>query len=101
MEYQETICAAIRTFGKENQTFVAIEELSELQKELCKLLRGNCDNFEHIAEEIADVEIVLWELVEMMKLGDMVDMYRAFKLQRLKSRIAIESEKRGAGNGIP
>ena len=32
---------AIDTFGRSLQTIVAIEELSELQKELCKVLRDN------------------------------------------------------------
>nr|DAT89583.1 MAG TPA: NTP-PPase-like protein [Caudoviricetes sp.] len=32
--------SAIRTFGKENQKVVTIEELAELQKELTKDLRG-------------------------------------------------------------
>ncbi len=31
---------AIVYYGKESQSIVAIEELSELQKELCKMLRG-------------------------------------------------------------
>jgi hypothetical protein len=35
-----------------------IEELSELQKELCKHLRGN-ENRRNIIEEVADVEIAL------------------------------------------
>ena len=93
MEKQETICAAIRTFGKQNQTVVAIEELSELQKELCKLLRGSGASKEHIAEEIADVEIVLCELVEMLGVGDMVNIYREFKMQRLQRRVAAERER--------
>ena len=101
MDYKGTISAAIQTFGEKNQTVVAIEELSELQKELCKLLRGNCDNDEHIAEEIADVEIVLCELVEMLGIDDLVNMYRDFKIRRLQSRIAAEREKRGAGDVLP
>jgi len=35
-----------------------IEELSELQKELCKYLRGH-ENRDKIIEELADVEIAL------------------------------------------
>ena len=36
------------------RSFVTMEEMSELQKELCKNLRGR-GSIEHIAEEIADV----------------------------------------------
>ena len=95
MNGQEIISAAIETFGERNQTVVAIEELSELQKELCKLLRGSCDNDEHIAEEIADVEIVLCEMVKMLGIDDMVNIYREFKLQRLESRIAAKRREKG------
>lgn len=98
MDYQETmetIRAAIQTFGEENQTVVAIEELSELQKELCKRLRGSCDNVESIAEEVADVEIVLAQLCEMLGIDDLVTMYSNFKFKRLQSRIAAEQERRG------
>ena len=51
-------------FGMKNQMVKCIEELSELQKELCKyfLGQGSIGNF---IEEIADVEIML----EQMKLG--------------------------------
>lgn len=95
MNGQEIISAAIETFGERNQTVVAIEELGELQKELCKLLRGSCASKEHIAEEIADVEIVLCEMVEMLGIDDMVNIYREFKLQRLESRIAAKRREKG------
>jgi NTP pyrophosphatase (non-canonical NTP hydrolase) len=95
VESKDIISAAIQTFGERNQTVVAIEELSELQKELCKLLRGNCDNDEHIAEEVADVQIMLAQLVEMLDIKDMVQQYRQFKLRRLQSRIEAELEKQG------
>ncbi len=94
MEVQEIISAAIDTFGETNQTVVAIEEMSELQKELCKLMRygRNRVNIEHIAEEIADVQIMLWELVEMLDVKEMVQQYRNFKLQRLQFKIEKERE---------
>ena len=46
----------------ERQMVVAIEELSELQKELCKSLRGK-GNEEHIMEEMADVCIMLCQIM--------------------------------------
>lgn len=77
---------AIETFGPEHQQLVAIEEMSELQKELCKRYRG-FDNHEHIAEEIADVEIVLEQLTMMFRCKDKVREIRAEKLNRLWIRI--------------
>jgi len=44
-------------FGNKAQMIKAIEELSELQKALCKYLLGDQDG-EPIIEEIADVEIM-------------------------------------------
>ena len=93
MRENETYCAALRCFGVRNQTVVAIEEMSELQKELCKMLRGQA-NAEHIAEEIADVEIMLAQMIEALQLQKEVAKYKYFKLVRLEARIdAAERRK--------
>lgn len=55
--YQE----ALEAWGLESQVRQTIEELAELMLALCKKLRGS-DNIEQIAEEIADVEIMLEDL---------------------------------------
>ncbi len=54
----ELLKRAINKYGEGNQIVVAIEEMSELQKELCKTLRGE-DNYPHVVEELADVYIIL------------------------------------------
>lgn len=43
------------------QMIIGIEEMSELQKEICKALRFNA-NIEHLIEEIADVKIMLEQI---------------------------------------
>lgn len=55
---------AIEEFGEAAQVTMVFEEMAELQKELCKWLRGNTDAAERyrIAEEIADVEIMLAQM---------------------------------------
>ena len=53
--------SAIDTYGSVMQITVAFEEMSELQKELCKYLRGRGSQ-ENIAEEIADVEIMMEQM---------------------------------------
>lgn len=58
----------------ENQSFdvnkmIAVEELSELQKEICKDLRG-FDRREEIKEEMADVYICLQLLKEIYNFSD-------------------------------
>ena len=52
---------AIEKFGDDSQINMAMEEMSELTKELCKWKRGN-QNFEEILEEIADVYIMMHQL---------------------------------------
>lgn len=54
----------------DKQVIVAIEELSELQKELCKYLRGK-GNVEHITEELADV----WIMINQMQMLFKIDSY--------------------------
>lgn len=60
-EIQTFIDIVISKYGTNHQVTVAIEELSELQKELCKFIRKS-GNLSNIAEEIADVQLVLWQM---------------------------------------
>lgn len=60
-EIKTTFERAIETFGGYNQMVKATEEMSELQKELCKALIGQEDR-KHILEELTDVEIMLKQL---------------------------------------
>lgn len=93
MDEKKIIRDAIQTFGKENQLVVACEEMSELQKEICKQLRG-CGNIWNIAEEIADVEIMLMQIKEMNNCYNLVDTYRLIKLERLERRIKAKRGER-------
>lgn len=83
----DEICrAALDTFGKSSQVQVAIEEMSELTKELCKNGRGQ-ENTTHIAEEIADVQIMLRQMVMLFDCAGQVETFRWYKLERLAERI--------------
>lgn len=82
---------AVETFGKEHQMIVAIEELSELQKEITKNLRGG-ENLKALAEEICDVEIVIDQLKLIFGNQEQVDEYRQFKVDRLLSKIKAQEE---------
>ena len=59
--FDEELKEIANTFGKEAQTIKAIEELSELIQALSKEInyKGNSEN---IAEEMADVQIMLYQL---------------------------------------
>ena len=77
---------AIETYGKQSQCNVAIEEMSELTKEICKNFRGR-PNTDHIAEEIADVKIMLQQLELIFDCTDKVISYQDYKLRRLEERL--------------
>jgi NTP pyrophosphatase (non-canonical NTP hydrolase) len=84
MNENEILTAAIKTFGEKPQEEVAIEECSELIQAICHKHRGRKDN---IAEEIADVEIMLEQLKIINNCAAEVNAIRRGKLTRLYSRI--------------
>lgn len=94
MKYFDVLQNAIETFGEQNQTIVAIEELSELQKELTKFLRGQGSE-EHLAEEMADVQIVFDQIEIMHGNRGAVAVWQAEKAARLATAI----QKARGGNG--
>lgn len=82
---------ALDTYGSLPQIVMVFEEMSELQKELCKYLRGR-GSFEHIAEEIADVEIMLEQMEMLFCCTDAVRNERRRKVKRLKDRLDKHGE---------
>ncbi len=91
MKEKEVLEAALSAYGSEIQRVVAIEELSELQKELCKSLRGQTDR-RHIAEEIADVQIMLEQMMILYELHYDVVAWRWKKVDRLRNRLARDGK---------
>lgn len=77
---------AIEFFGVTSQKIMVIEEMSELTKELCKELRNRGD-IEHIADELADVEITLAQIKKIYNIHQMVEEHKEYKLQRLENSI--------------
>lgn len=71
----------IAKFGQEMQMVVAVEELGELQKEVLKALRYRA-NALHLAEEIADVEIVLEQLKVMFP--EVMEDIERIKMEKVK-----------------
>lgn len=85
---------AAERYGIRNQSIVAIEEMSELQKELTKLLRGECENrIDHISEEMADVYIMLEQLEILIKNHAAIDEWKDKKLHRLRDKLRKDSEE--------
>lgn len=81
-----TYRAALALWGAEAQTLMAFEEMAELQKELCKNARGK-DNRAEIAEEIADVRIMLDQMEILHNCKELSRQYKVEKLLRLQDRI--------------
>ncbi len=93
MNEMKVLFKAIETFGIDAQLDMAIEEMSELTKEICKKKRDK-DNRNEIIEEMADVYIMLEQLkiicdINQKELDDIAEI----KIKRLKER--LENIKNG------
>lgn len=94
----EILLSALTKWGAGMQTVMVFEEMAELQKELCKSLRGK-DNRGYIAEEIADVRIMLDQMVILHDCAEDVNVWRKVKLGRLEKRLSDKSALGGEENG--
>ena len=77
-------------FGEKNQLIKAIEEMSELQKELCKVVLTpnlTISPTDEIIDELADVEIMCAQLRHIFGISEQVDLRKVIKIERLKQRI--------------
>lgn len=89
---------ALNKWGLQNQLLVAIEEMSEVQKAITKLVRaGNSKSytneeelacFDNLIEEIADATIMLEQLKYYYGMNAEVTEMMDKKILRLKERIS-------------
>lgn len=84
--------ALIKKFSPNAQMIVAIEELSELQKEICKYLRNKEQLYlvKGLVEEIADVEIMLEQIKFLLRLDWSVEEMKDNKIRRTQERYLKE-----------
>ena len=87
MTRDEILKAAIARYGEKAQMVIAMEEMAELTKELSKFLRG-AHNEDAIAEEIADVRIMLDQMEILFDCAGAAAAYQADKVERLRKRLA-------------
>lgn len=85
---------ALDTYGAQAQTLMCMEEMSELQKELCKHARG-ADNRAQIAEEIADVRIMLDQMELLHGCRSLAANFKLVKIKRLSKRLAEGARMEG------
>lgn len=83
---------ALSTFGTGMQLIVALEEMSELQKEITKALRGDLNPL-HLAEEVADATIMLEQLRQIFNINDPVCEMMDNKIIRLRNNIKKEQAR--------
>lgn len=84
MNDKDILLKALEKYGANAQIVMVFEEMAELQKELCKYLRGR-QNEAEIAEEIADVRIMLDQMELLFGLD--TESIRRKKLDRLSERV--------------
>lgn len=91
---------AVETFGVDHQLWVFVGEVAELLDDVADYKRGRC-TVDDIAEEIADVEIMLEQLKVIYQCYGAVAYWRQAKTERLKGYIEKEVDKDGlsARNG--
>lgn len=82
---------ALATFGPNMQLIVALEEMSELQKEITKALRRDLNPM-HLAEEVADAAIMLEQVQQIFNIKEQVHEMMDSKILRLKKNIKKEME---------
>ena len=96
MTYREvfnTYNKAIELYGEKTQKLMAIEEMSELTKEICKDFRGKL-NREHLVEEMADVLITIEQLAIIYEISDVAIFDACYeKIERLKERLEKQNDE--------
>ena len=90
--YSTHIKKIISTYDQSSRADLAIEEMAELQKALLKYRRADRPELQvlrmkDIAEEIADVQIMLDQLIEVYDCRDDVERMIGYKIERQLKRI--------------
>ena len=86
---------AIDKYGIKPQMLMVIEEMSELTKAICKFFRApgyvepDADIIDAIAEETADVTIMLEQLCMILGINETVCEHMDEKVERLATRLDL------------
>ena len=86
IDEREIYRQALEKWGSQAQIFMLFEEMAELQNAICKAMRGRT-SFLAVAEEIADVEIMLEQMKILFNIDEAVLKYRKYKTDRLVERL--------------
>lgn len=98
IDERNIILQAVAEYGVDAQTDMMIEEMSELTKALFKYRRKESDEtLDNIIEEMADVQIMLDQMMEIYDRDGKFEKYRDTKLIRLASRLGIYTDTAQGG----
>lgn len=85
-ERKKVYMNALITYGDRKQMVKCLEELAECQQAICKILIGG-ENFDHLAEEIADATVTLEQMRLLFNINDRVCQYMDAKVKRLDENL--------------
>lgn len=94
-ERVKTYTNALITYGDQKQMVKCLEELAECQQAICKILLCG-ENFDHLAEEIADATITLEQMRLLFNINDLVCEYMDAKVKRLDDNLKKHIPNGGA-----
>ena len=86
METNEIYRAALETFGEEKQIIKLSQEIGEFLMAFTQYMEGR-DKLSHVAEEMADVHIMLNQWAVHFGCEAEVERMKRYKLRRLEQRI--------------
>lgn len=84
MAIDERLARIALHYGKNVQSLKCCEECAELIQAICK------GDIKHIAEEIADVEIMTEQLKMLLGIRDVIDEFKKMKIARQLARMKEE-----------
>ena len=100
MTREEKIATIARFYGYEPQSRQCIEEMAELTQAINKLWRKRKELYttaeevrkamENVIEELADVQIMIWQMIQLLDAENEVDDSITAKLDRQIARIEHE-----------
>lgn len=80
--------SAVDTFGFKNQAKILQEECGELIVAASHYDRGRENAFENFVEELADVQIMIWQMSYALRADNVICEYIDKKMRRLDCKIA-------------
>ena len=87
-EQQAVLQDAVDTYGMDNQMKVLQEECGELIVAVSHYQRGRVNAFDNIVEELADVTIMIKQMLYALDADVPFEFYCEKKINRLKERLA-------------